>query len=43
LIEADMRAAMDRLEIDRAYGNLLLKAGMRSSILKLRRDMRPFR
>jgi hypothetical protein len=43
LIEADMRAAMDRTEIDRTCRNLLLRAGRRVSFLPLRRDSRPFR
>ena len=40
---ADMRAALDRREMDRAYGRLFLKAGGASGIMKLRRDERPFR
>jgi hypothetical protein len=43
LIEADMRAAMDRSEIERTCRNLLLRAGRRVSFLPLRRDSRPFR
>ena len=43
LIEADMRAAMDRSELERACRNLLLRAGRRVSFLPLRRDSRPFR
>jgi len=43
LIEADLRAAMDRSEIERACRNLLLRAGRRVSFLPLRRDSRPFR
>jgi hypothetical protein len=43
LIEADMRAAMDRNEIDRICRNLLLRAGRSVSFLPLRRDSRPFR
>ena len=43
LIEADMRAAMDKREMDRAYRSLFLKAGGAQSVLKLRRDERPFR
>jgi len=43
LIEADMRAALDRREMDRAYGRLFLKAGGAQGIMKLRRDERPFR
>ncbi|MFH1448334.1 MAG: DNA double-strand break repair nuclease NurA [Candidatus Micrarchaeota archaeon] len=43
LIEADMRAALDRGELDRVYGELVAKTGLRSSTMKLRRDSRPFR
>ncbi len=43
LIEADMRAALDKRELDRAYSRLFLKAGGEQRILKLRRDERPFR
>ncbi|MFH1470394.1 MAG: DNA double-strand break repair nuclease NurA [Candidatus Micrarchaeota archaeon] len=43
LIEADLRAALDQNEIDRVYGELVTKTGMRSSLRKLRRDSRPFR
>jgi hypothetical protein len=43
LIEADMRAALDRQEMDRAYRRLFVKAGGASGIMKLRRDERPFR
>ncbi|VVC02501.1 NurA domain protein [Candidatus Burarchaeum australiense] len=43
LIEADMRAALDKREMDRAYRSLFLKAGGSQSMLKLRRDERPFR
>ncbi|VVB66216.1 NurA domain protein [Candidatus Gugararchaeum adminiculabundum] len=43
LIEADMRAALDKVELERAYRELFMKLGMRSSIMPLRRDSRPFR
>ncbi len=43
LIEADMRAALDRGEIDRVYGELITRTGLRSSTMRLRRDSRPFR
>jgi len=43
LIEADMRAALDKREMDRAYRSLFLKAGGEQHVLKLRRDERPFR
>ncbi|MEW5805764.1 MAG: hypothetical protein AB1756_00160 [Acidobacteriota bacterium] len=42
-IEADLRAALDRIELERAYRQLLGQVGFRSSIMKLRRDSRPFR
>ncbi len=43
LIEADLRAALDQAELDRVYGELVAKTGLRSSMMKLRRDSRPFR
>lgn len=43
LIEADMRAALDRIELERAYRSILSRVGPRASIMKLRRNMRPFR
>jgi hypothetical protein len=43
LIEADMRAALDQAELDRVYGEIVAKTGLRSSLMKLRRDSRPFR
>ena len=43
LIEADLRAAMQPIEIERAYKDLLASAGLRSAMMKLRRDSRPFR
>jgi hypothetical protein len=43
LIEADMRAAMDRMEMERAYRRLFMKAGGAQGMMRLRRDERPFR
>jgi hypothetical protein len=43
LIEADMRAALSPDEFDYAYGRLFSKLGGSPSLLKLRRNMRPFR
>ena len=43
LIEADLRAALDQAELDTVYGELVAKTGLRSSMMKLRRDSRPFR
>ncbi len=43
LIEADMCAAMDRTELERACADLCLKLGPKTSFMKLRRDSRPFR
>lgn len=43
LIEADLRAAMDPLELERAYKDLFVRTGLRSAMMKLRRDSRPFR
>jgi len=43
LIEADMRAALERDEVERACQNLLLRAGRRVSFLPLRSNSRPFR
>lgn len=43
LIEADMRAALEQAELDRVYGELVSRTGLRSSVMKLRRDSRPFR
>ena len=43
LIEADLRAAMDPNELDRAYKDLFVRTGLRSAMMKLRRDSRPFR
>jgi len=43
LIEADLRAALERGEIERVSRELLMLLGKRSSIMKLRRDSRPFR
>jgi hypothetical protein len=43
LIEADLRAAMDPSELDRTYKDLFVRTGLRSAMMKLRRDSRPFR
>ena len=43
LIEADLRAALDGREIDIIYHDIFSKTGALSSMLKLRRDCRPFR
>jgi len=43
LIEADLRAALDEDEFERAYGSLFSKLGRSSSLLRLRRNSRPFR
>lgn len=43
LIEADMRAALNPDEFDYAYGRLFSKLGSKSSLLRLRRNSRPFR
>ncbi len=44
LIEADLRAALDDNEFERAYGALFSKVGRgSSSLLRLRRNTRPFR
>ncbi len=43
LIEADLRAALEQGELDRVYGELVARTGLRSSVLKLKRDSRPFR
>lgn len=43
LIEADMRAAMHPLELERAYKDLFVRTGMRAAMMRLRRDNRPFR
>ncbi|MEM3555417.1 MAG: DNA double-strand break repair nuclease NurA [Candidatus Micrarchaeia archaeon] len=43
LIEADMRAALEREEVERVCQNLLLRAGRRVSFLPLRSNSRPFR
>lgn len=43
LIEADLRAALDEDEFERAYGSLFAKLGRSSSMLRLRRNSRPFR
>ncbi len=43
LIEADMRAALSHVEIERAYRDLFVKVGPKSALLKLRRNSRPFK
>jgi len=43
LIEADLRAAMEEDAFERAYGSLFSKLGRSSSLMKLRRNSRPFR
>lgn len=43
LIEADLRAALDPLELEHAYKDLFIRTGLRSAMMKLRRDSRPFR
>ncbi|MEM4389395.1 MAG: DNA double-strand break repair nuclease NurA [Candidatus Micrarchaeia archaeon] len=43
LIEADLRAALERDELERIYRELVLTAGLSASALRLRRDSRPFR
>jgi len=43
LIEADLRAAMDSQEFERAYGRLFSRLGKSPSMLRLRRNARPFR
>lgn len=43
LIEADLRAALERNEIERVSRELFMLLGERSSIMKLRRNSRPFR
>ncbi len=43
LIEADLRAALDEDEFERAYGSLFSRLGRSSSLMRLRRNSRPFR
>jgi hypothetical protein len=43
LIEADLRAALDEDEFERAYGSLFSRLGRSPSLLRLRRNSRPFR
>jgi len=43
LIEADLRAAMPPDEFERAYGTLFSRLGRSASLLRLRRNARPFR
>jgi hypothetical protein len=43
LIEADLRAALPEDEFERAYGSLFSRLGRSPSLLRLRRNTRPFR
>ncbi|VVC01398.1 NurA domain protein [uncultured archaeon] len=43
LIEADLRAALAGDEFERAYGSLFSRLGAGSSMMRLRRNIRPFR
>ncbi|MCX6773181.1 MAG: DNA double-strand break repair nuclease NurA [Candidatus Micrarchaeota archaeon] len=43
LIEADLRAAMQPEDFERAYGTLFSKLGRSSALFRLRRNTRPFR
>jgi len=43
LIEADLRAALSCDEFERAYGDLFSRLGAGSSLMRLRRNIRPFR
>jgi len=43
LIEADLRAALAGDEFERAYGSLFSRLGAGSSVMRLRRNIRPFR
>jgi hypothetical protein len=43
LIEADLRAALAGDEFERAYGSLFSRLGTGSSMMRLRRNIRPFR
>lgn len=43
LIEADLRAALDENEFERAYGSLFSRLGRSPSLFRLRRNSRPFR
>lgn len=43
LIEADLRAALTGDEFERAYGSLFSRLGRSPSLLRLRRNTRPFR
>jgi hypothetical protein len=43
LIDADLRAALSEDEFERAYGSLFSKLGRSPSLLRLRRNTRPFR
>jgi len=43
LIEADLRAAMNPDDLERTYKDLFVHTGIRSAMMKLRRNSRPFR
>lgn len=43
LIEVDLRAAMDPVEVERLMGDLSMRIGHGSRFMPLRRDSRPFR
>lgn len=43
LIEADLRAALAGGEFERAYGSLFSRLGPGTSVMRLRRNIRPFR
>jgi len=43
LIEADLRAALNPIELERAYKDVCAHAGLPPSAMQLRRDSRPFR
>lgn len=43
LIEADLRAALDSIELEQAYRDIITRTGFKPNALKLRRNNRPFR
>ncbi len=43
LIEADLRAALDPIELERSYRDLSMRTGLAPNSIKLRRNNRPFR
>ena len=43
LIEADLRAALERIELERTVRDMFMRVGRTGSAMKLRRDSRPFR